>query len=33
MLKRYIGLVERKVMKGEQIPVEEKAYSLSEPHA
>ncbi|KKO20943.1 MAG: hypothetical protein L3J18_08325 [Candidatus Brocadia sp.] len=32
MLKRHIELVERMVVRGEQIPVEEKVYSLFEPH-
>ena len=32
MLKKHIGLVERRVIKGEQIPVGEKVYSLFEPH-
>ncbi|KKO20116.1 MAG: hypothetical protein BROFUL_01191 [Candidatus Brocadia fulgida] len=32
MLKKHIELVERRVIKGEQIPVEEKVHSLFEPH-
>ncbi|OQZ01680.1 MAG: ISNCY family transposase [Candidatus Brocadia sp. UTAMX2] len=32
MLKKHIDLVERRVIKGEQIPVEEKGYSLFETH-
>jgi len=32
MLKKHIDLVERRVLRGEQIPVEEKVYSLFEPH-
>jgi hypothetical protein len=32
MLKKHIDLVERRVLRGEQIPVGEKVYSLFEPH-
>lgn len=32
MLKKHIDLVERRVLSGEQIPVDEKVYSLFEPH-
>jgi len=32
MLKKHIDLVERRVLRGERIPVEEKVYSLFEPH-
>ena len=32
MLKKHIDLVERRVIEGEQIPVDEKVYSLFEPH-
>ena len=32
MLRKHIDLVERRVSRGEQIPVGEKVYSLFEPH-
>ena len=32
MLNKHIDLVERRVIRGEQIPVWEKVYSLFEPH-